>query len=331
MLWLANSVFQPLAGDGKGEGTVAVEIPEGADVGQIGDLLAERNVVNSARIFGWRAGWSGKSSDFKAGRYKLAEGMSYAAAIDQLAAGPNAGVTRVTVVEGRSRPEIAGQVAATGLEGDYMAESESNGAINPRRYGAPSGTESLEGFLFPATYELTENPTAGALVEQQLVAFKQNIREVSMRHARSKNLTVFDVVTIASLIEREVSVARERRLVAAVIYNRLKQGIPLGIDATSRFETGNWTEPLTNAVLQKDTPYNTRTNQGLPPGPIGNPGLASLNAAARPANAGYLYYVANPCKPGTHSFSTTAEQFEQDVERYKRARESAGGKQPSGC
>lgn len=329
--WFVNSVFQPFAGDGTGEGTVAVEIPKGADVGEIGDLLAEKNVVDSARVFGWRAGWSGKSDDFKAGRYKLAEGMSYSAAIDQLAEGPNAGVTSVTVVEGRSRYEISQQVEALGLEGDYMAASEQSDALNPRRYGAPSGTESLEGFLFPATYELTDDATSTALVEQQLTAFKRNIGDVNMRYARSKNLTVFDIVTIASLIEREVSVPRERKLVAAVIYNRLKQGIPLGIDATTRFETRNWTEPLTNSVLTKDTPYNTRTNQGLPPGPIGNPGLASLQAAAKPAGVDYLYYVANPCKPGEHTFSTTQAEFEQDVERYNRAREAAGGKQPSGC
>ncbi|MBI5311395.1 MAG: endolytic transglycosylase MltG [Actinobacteria bacterium] len=329
--WFLNGVFQPFAGDGKGEGTVAVEIPKGADVGEIGDLLAARQVVDSARVFGWRAGWSGKSDDFKAGRYKLAEGMSYGSVIDQLAEGPNAGVTSVTVIEGRSRAEISAQVAEIGLEGDYMAASKQSDSLNPRRYGAPKGTGSLEGFLFPATYELTDDPSAEALVDQQLAAFKNNLDDVEMRYARDKNLTIFDVVTIASLIEREVSVPRERKLVAAVIYNRLKQGIPLGIDATTRFETGNWTEPLTNAVLQKDTPYNTRTNTGLPPGPIGNPGLASLKAAARPAGAGYLYYVANPCKPGTHSFSTTQAEFEQDVARYNRAREAAGGKQPSGC
>lgn len=329
--WFVSSVFQPFAGDGKGGSAVAVEIPKGADVAAIGELLAGEQVVSSARVFGWRAGWSGKSGDFKAGRFKLAEGMSYSAVIDQLAEGPNAGSTTVTVIEGRSRYEISQQVSEQGIEGDYMAASEQNDALNPRRYGAPSGTESLEGFLFPATYELAENPTATALVEQQLAAFKRNIDEVNMRYARSKNLTVFDIVTIASLIEREVSLPRERKLVAAVIYNRLKQGIPLGIDATSRFETRNWTEPLTNAVLRKDTPYNSRINDGLPPGPIGNPGLASLQAAAKPADVGYLYYVANPCKPGTHSFSTTQAEFEQDVQRYNQAREAAGGKQPSGC
>ncbi len=329
--WFLLSVFQPFAGDGKGEGKVPVTIPKGADVSQIGELLAAKEVVASARKFGWRANWSGKSQDFKAGRYVFGAGMSYSAAIDLLASGPNAGTTVVSIPEGRSRWETAQQTEGLGLTGDYMAASESSRLINLRRYGAPAGTDSLEGFLFPATYELPAGANVDKLVPQQVTAFKKNIAGVNMSYARTKNLTVFDVVTIASLIDREVSIARERKLVAAVIYNRLKAGIPLGIDATSRFETRNWTEPLTNATLQKDTPYNTRINKGLPPGPIGSPGLAAIEAAARPARSGYLYYVANPCKPGTHTFTKTYEEFQAAAERYNQAREKAGNKQPSGC
>ena len=331
VVWFLISLFQPFAGAGKGEGRVDVTIPKGASVGQIGDLLAAKDVVGSATKFGWRASWSGKSGDFKAGRYVFGLGMSYGAAIDLLAAGPNAGTTTVTIPEGRSRYEIAQQVSALGLRGDYMAASVSSPLLNPRRYGAPANVQSLEGFLFPATYQLPAASNVAKLVPQQLNAFKLNIANVNMRYARSKNLTVFDVLTIASLVEREVQRPAERKLVAAVIYNRLKRGMPLGIDATTRFETRNWTQPLTNAVLQKDTPYNSRLNKGLPPGPIGNPGLASIKAAAHPAKVGYLYYVANPCKPGAHSFSTTYAQFQADVQRYNAARAKAGGRQPTGC
>ena len=331
IIWFLFSLFQPLAGDGKGSGKVPVTIPKGASVGDIGDLLAAKNVVGSARKFGWRAGWSGKSGDFKAGRYVLGERMSYAAAIDQLAKGPNAGVTTLTIPEGRSRWEISLLAASAGLQGDYMAATKSSTQLNPQRYGAPKSVDSLEGFLFPATYDVATGANVNKLVPQQLAAFKNNIASVNMRYARGKNLTVYDVLTIASLIEREVSRPAERKLVAAVIYNRLKQGIPLGIDATTRFETRNWTQPLTNAKLQSRTPYNTRLNKGLPPGPIGNPGIASIKAAAHPASVKYLFYVANPCKPGTHSFSSTDAQFQQDVQRYNEARQQAGGKQPSGC
>lgn len=331
LAWFLVSLFQPFAGDGKGEGHVAVTVPKGASVDAIGSLLAEREVVASARRFGWRAGWSGKAGDFKAGRYDFGKGMSYSAAISLLASGPNAGTATVSIPEGRSRWETSRQVAGLGLTGDYMRASVSSPLINLRRYGAPSGTDSLEGFLFPATYELPSGANVSKLVAQQVTAFERNIASVNMAYAKRKNLTVFDVVTIASLIDREVSIARERKLVAAVIYNRLKAGIPLGIDATSRFETRNWTEPLTNAVLQKDTPYNTRINKGLPPGPIGSPGLAAIEAAARPAQSAYLYYVANPCKPGTHTFTKTYEEFQAAAQRYNDAREQAGGKQPSGC
>lgn len=302
--WVLLSVFQPFAGDGKGTGKISVRIAQGAGVSKIAAQLEKAKVIPSAKKFGWRAKWSGNSDKFKAGRFVFGAGMSYSAVIDLLVQGPNAGTVTVSIPEGRSRYEIAAQAKSLGLEGDYMADSKSSSLLNPKRYGAPSGS-TLEGFLFPATYELPASSSVTRLVSQQLQAFKVNIRDVSMRYARTKNLTVFDVLTIASLIDREVSKASERKIVASVIYNRLKQGIPLGIDATSRFETRNWTKPLTNATLQKDTPYNTRINKGLPPGPIGNPGLAAIQAAARPATTGFLFYVANPCKPGTHTFTKT--------------------------
>jgi UPF0755 protein len=139
------------------------------------------------------------------------------------------------------------------------------------------------------------------------------------------------VLTIASMVERETRTARERPLVAAVVYNRLHARQPLGIDATIRYATENWTRPLTRSELALDSPYNTRTRAGLPPTPIGNPGLASIRAAARPARVGYLYYVVKPGTCGEHAFSTTFAQFERDQERYNAAREAAGGQSPTKC
>lgn len=329
--WFLISLFQPFAGDGKGTGEIPVTVPKGAEVSEIGDLLAANQIISSSGKFKLRSSMSGKSGEFKAGRYVLGAGMSYAATIDQLAQGPNAGTTTVTIPEGRSRYEIAQTAAELGLEGDYMAATKSSSLLNPSRYGAPKSVDSLEGFLFPATYELPAGSNVDKLVPQQLAAFKNSIAEVIMRYAKSRNLTVYDILIIASLIEREVSTEQERKLVSAVIYNRLKAGIPLGIDATTRFETRNWSNEITNAQLRSRTPYNTRLNKGLPPGPIGNPGLASIRAAADPASAKYLFYVANPCKPGTHSFSNTNAEFEQDVARYNEARAKAGGKAPTGC
>ncbi|MEA2285924.1 MAG: hypothetical protein QOJ21_1967, partial [Solirubrobacteraceae bacterium] len=136
---------------------------------------------------------------------------------------------------------------------------------------------------------------------------------------------------IASMIEREGLVARERRLISAVIYNRLKQGIPLGIDATIRYALNNWSRPLRVSELQRDTPFNTRLRKGLPPTPIGNPGLAAMRAAANPASVNYIFYVVKPCGNGAHAFSSTDAQFQRDVAAYNRARARRGGKDPSRC
>jgi uncharacterized YceG family protein len=133
------------------------------------------------------------------------------------------------------------------------------------------------------------------------------------------------------MVEREAQLPRERPLIASVIYNRLKQGMPLGIDATIRYATGNWTRPLRVSELHIGSRYNTRTHQGLPPGPIGNPGLASLQAAAHPARAKFLFYVVKPGRCGEHSFSSTDAQFQRDVARYDAARAKKGGKSPTTC
>ena len=168
-------------------------------------------------------------------------------------------------------------------------------------------------------------------MERQLAAFRDNFAGVDLRRARRKNLTAYDVLIIASMVEREARLPRERPLIAAVIYNRLKDGIPLGIDATIRYATNNWTTPLRDSELKRDSPYNTRNRAGLPPTPIGNPGLAAIRAAARPANVGYRYYVVQPGTCGKHAFSATFAQFQRDKQRYDIARARAGGKSPTTC
>jgi peptidoglycan lytic transglycosylase G len=168
---------------------------------------------------------------------------------------------------------------------------------------------NLEGFLFPALYEFTAKTTTRQLVQKQLGAFERNWAKVDMRHARSKNLTRYDVVIIASMIEREVQVPRERPLVAAVIYNRLRNGMTLGIDATLRYGLKiPPTRPIRQSELDNPTPYNTRMHKGLPPTPIGNPGLASLQAAAKPAKVDYLFFVRNAdCR--SHFFTASESEF----------------------
>jgi peptidoglycan lytic transglycosylase G len=222
--------------------------------------------------------------------------------------------TTVTIPEGYSREQTAQVAREAGLEGSYLKASAGH-----------------EGFLFPDTFELEKGAPAADLVRLQLQDFKRRVAGVDMAYARSKNLTTRDVVTIASMVEREAQLEEERPLIAAVIYNRLHEGMPLGIDATIRFATGNYDEPLTESELAVESPYNTRINAGLPPGPIGSPGLASIEAAAHPAKVDYLYYVVKPGACGEHSFSSSAAQFEADVARYNEARAAAGGESPDTC
>jgi UPF0755 protein len=328
LVWFLLSLFQPFKGEG-GE-SVRVVIPAGTGVGGIADLLDERHVVSSSFLFELRATLAGRRGDLKPGSYTLKEDMSYGDAIEALAAGPSPDLVNLTIPEGRSRREVAPLTSKAGLEGSYARATVRSPALDPRDYGA-EGVSTLEGFLFPATYELRRGSPVTSLVRKQLQAFETQFGAVDLRFARRKNLTAYDVVIIASMIEREAQLPRERRLVASVIYNRLRRGMSLGIDATIRFATGNWTRPLTNAETHIDSPYNTRERPGLPPGPIGNPGLASIRAAARPAGTRFLFYVVKPGTCGEHDFSNTLAEFERDSRRYEAERRRRGGKSPTNC
>ena len=151
-----------------------------------------------------------------------------------------------------------------------------------------------------------------------------------MSYAKSKNLTVYDVLIIASMIDREVQVPKERKLVAAVIYNRLHDGQPLGIDATTRFATKNYTDQLTESQLSSPSPYNTRLNAGLPPGPIGNPGIDAIKAAAKPAKVNYSFFVVKPGTCGEHFFTASEAEFQKAADRYQQALQKQGNS-PTKC
>jgi UPF0755 protein len=328
VLWFLFALFQPFHGDGSGR--VEVTVPKGASVSEVGDLLGEREVVDSSTMFQVRVTLAGKRSELYPGHFTLAHGMSYGAAIDALSQPPVKRVTTVTIPEGYSRSQAAQLVGEDGLEGDYRRETVRSKYLNPAQYGG-RGARDLEGFLFPDTFELKPGAPAADLVQLQLQDFKRRIKGVDMSYAKSKNLTVFDVLTIASMIEREAGVSGQRKLVASVVYNRLHEGMPLGIDATIRFATGNYDEPLTESELAVDSPYNTRTNAGLPPGPINSPGIEAIEAAAHPARSPYLFYVNKPNTCNELAFAKTEAEFEADVAAYNEAREANGGNEPSTC
>jgi UPF0755 protein len=219
-------------------------------------------------------------------------------------------VVKLLFPEGFTRVQMARRAAVvspTITEQGYLGETGSS--LLPGRFAGDGKRRSLEGFLFPATYELFETEPAKSLVKKQLGAFMLNWGKVKLGYAESKNLTPYDVLIIASMIEKEVVVPKERALVAAVIYNRLHERVPLGIDATLRYGLGiPPTKAITKRDLASDSPYNTRRFRGLPPTPIANPGLASIDAAAHPAKADYLYFVRRPdCR--SHFFTASIQAF----------------------
>jgi uncharacterized YceG family protein len=220
---------------------------------------------------------------------------------------------KLLIREGLRREDIAALLdRETSISGDQYLKLTAPGARG-RRLAGTSRPTSLVGFLLPATYDITDATTAAELVDEQLAAYDANTSQVNYAYAKSKNLTRFDVLTLASMIEREVQVPRERPIVAGVMYNRLRQGMRLDIDATVQYALGQWKPELTASDLAIDSPYNTRKFAGLPPGPISNPGLDSIRAAARPAKVPYLYYVARNDGTGRHFFATTQEEFDRDV------------------
>jgi uncharacterized YceG family protein len=181
----------------------------------------------------------------------------------------------------------------------------------PGDFAGDGKSRSLEGFLFPATYEFLPKTTTKQLVNKQIVAFHKAWDQLDLGYAKSKNLTPYDVLIIASMIEKETLAPDERPKVAAVIYNRLKLGMSLGIDATIRYGLGiPPTESIKQSQLDLDHPYNTRKRPGLTPTPIANPGLASMQAAAHPAEVDYLYFVRKPDKVH-HFFTASAAEFER--------------------
>jgi len=327
--WFLISLFQPFAGTGSGR--VEVNIAHGESPGEIADELAGDGVVSSSFFFNLRARLDGDRSKYRAGVYVMRHGMSYSAALAALT-GPSAvREISLTIPEGYTRAQIAASARAAGLSGDYLLASRPTKGFNAQIYGARSDVHSLEGFLFPATYFDLPHANVSHLVAQQLAAFQENFDQLDFSRAKDAGLSRYDVLIIASMIEREAQVPSDRALVSAVIYNRLKAGTPLGIDATLRYALNDYSQPLTDSQLALDTPYNTRIHRGLPPTPISNPGVASMIAAAEPAHVSYMYYVDKPNTCGKLAFATTNAEFQTEVNAYNAARDADGGRAPTKC
>jgi uncharacterized YceG family protein len=314
VIWFLVELFQPFGSSP--HGSVTVTIPQKATSSQIGDLLQRQGVISSSFFFEARATLAGERSSMRAGTYHLQLDMSYGAVLTKLTKAPAAAkVTEITIAEGRRRQQIDALLRQQHVRGSYLAATRSTKLLNLRAYGLRHKPPSLEGFLFPDTYQVVQPVRIPTLVADQLKTFKQQFAKVGLGYARSKHLTPYEVLIIGSLIEAETPTAHDRPLVASVIYNRLADGMALGLDATTQYATGNFTRPLTVSQLRSRSPYNTRTHVGLPPTPIDNPGLASLQAAAHPARSGYLFFFAKPCARGS-VFATNYAQFLALGRRY---------------
>jgi UPF0755 protein len=330
VIWFLFALFQPFHGSPHGQ--VTVTIPPETSSGQVGDLLAREGVISSSFFFQLRATLAGERDDLRPGTYHLQLGMSYSSVLSTLTKVPHAAkVTNLTITEGRTRRQIDALLRSQAVNGSYFAATRHSARIDPRRYGAPAHTDSLEGFLFPSTYQLVEPIRINALVADQLAAFRKNFAKVNLGYARSRHLTPYDVLIIASMVEAEAQTAHDRPLVASVVYNRLKDGMPLQLDATTRYATGNYTKPLTDSQLNSSSPYNTRVRKGLTPTPIGNPGLAAIQAAAHPARTNDLYFVVKPCGNGEQVFTSSYATFLADAQQYQAARAKRGGRSPEHC
>jgi UPF0755 protein len=294
---------------------VSFTVAEGQSGTEVVNALHERGVLRCGRVSEWLLRRGGHAADIQAGTYHLTTNMTPAEAFDVITKPPAPAPTvRLTVPEGYRLTQIAAAVQQTvGISAAKFLHAAQAGRWSLPPY-LPAG-KPLEGFLFPQTYDfLAHGTTSNDVIERLLKEFGTEVASLPWRNAKALGLSPYQVVTVASMIEREAKVPRDRPLIAAVIYNRLRLGMLLGIDATVEYIDPNPANGLTASDLRIDSPYNTRLRAGLPPTPIASPGLPSLRAALEPAHVGYLYYVLCGAD-GHHAFSTTYKQFLSDKSR----------------
>jgi len=309
----AGAGYVAWAMGGKANGApVRVIIPDGASGSEIASILQRAKVVRSGFIFRLVARLRGVSTDLKPGAYDLRVGMGVNAALNALKSGVPLKTFTFTVPEGKTIPEIAAIVAEhTPISAARFLEACRSG--RHRLSIMPKNSNNLEGLLFPKTYLIVEKTTADDLVEMMLKQFTTDTAGLDFSAAAGHHITPYQAVIVASLIEREAKVERDRPLISSVIYNRLARPMRLQIDATVEYaillQTGKYKYPLTtDDYTNVHSPYNTYLVDGLPPAPIASPGLAALQAALNPANTKYYYYVLTSDQK-SHCFATDQAGF----------------------
>jgi UPF0755 protein len=292
---------------------VTITVHNGESVDALVNDLAGHGLIRSAFWFGWYAHLQGLASKLVAGHFVLDDTMSASYIVQRLESPPQIGTRRVLLSEGLTAGQMAAKIAASGLNitaAQYLAEVRGGSFSEPFLAGRPSGA-SLEGFLFPDTYDIPENASAHDVVQMQLADFANKAMPV-LAGVGSQQL--YATVTVASITEREAKFESDRALVAGVVDNRLAAGERLQLDSTVIYGLGLSGGTLTAQQLATDTPYNTYLHSGLPPTPISNPGVASITAAVHPATTPDFFFISD-CSGHNH-YSVTEQQHEQQIAQY---------------
>jgi len=303
---------------------VTFVVHEGETASTIATRLEKERLIRNATIFRWVARWKETDQDLDAGEYRLRRNMPMSE-IMAILQQPGPGNRRLTMLEGWRAAELADELdfRHVASRDEFLALVASNNWSQSFLQGRPAGA-TLEGYLFPDTYELPESIGGRDLIADMLDNFRRRVVPVWENRPANTTLSLYEVVTLASIVEREAQAADERPLIADVFLNRLRLGMPLQADPTVQFAVpglplpapdGYWKKSLSQADLADPSPYNTYQHTGLPPGPICSPGLPAIEAVLHPAATDYLYFVAKG--DGTHAFAKTLEEHNQNVSRYR--------------
>jgi UPF0755 protein len=288
---------------------VEVEIKQGANLTQIAEMLAEKGVVDDAFVFRLYVQEQGKEKNLLPGTYRLITGDEYKSILNIITVGEKQVIYKLIIPEGFTLNQVKERIIED-IPFVELQELESALDINTYKdsYEFLSDKTSLEGFLFPKTYDITVQYSAKNIVEMLITQYQLETQSLDWSYAAANNFSSYDILKIASLIEREAYIPEERPLISAVIYNRLKINMLLQIDATVRYALNKWEGIVTFDDLEVESPYNTYKYTGLTPTPICSPGLAAIKAALEPADADYLFYVVIDEKTHQHEFSKTFQE-----------------------